>query len=55
MRSKNIELMNKIKIYIEDCFENNHRMPTVREIAKEMTSNNLSVTAYAPCAGWPTQ
>lgn len=35
MRSKNTELMNKIKVYIEDCFENNHRMPTVREIAKE--------------------
>lgn len=25
------------------------------ETAKEMTSNNLSVTGYEPCAGWPTQ
>lgn len=36
MRSKNVELMNRIKEYIEDCFESNHRMPTVREIAGKM-------------------
>ena len=28
--------MDRIKLFIEDCFEENHRMPTVREIAKEM-------------------
>lgn len=37
MRSKNTELMDRIKLFIEDCFEENHRMPTVREIAKEMS------------------
>jgi len=37
MRSKNIELMNRIKEFIEDCFESNHRMPTVREIASKMS------------------
>ena len=36
MRSKNISLMMSIKEFIESCFENDHRMPTVREIAKEM-------------------
>ena len=36
MRSKNTDLMMNIKEFIESCFENEHRMPTVREIAKEM-------------------
>lgn len=37
MRSKNVELMNRIKEFIEDSFESNHRMPTVREIAGKMS------------------
>lgn len=36
MRSKDPELMKKIKRFIEECFEESHRMPTVRETAKEM-------------------
>ena len=36
MRSKNTDLMMSIKEFIESCFENEHRTPTVREIAKEM-------------------
>ena len=36
MRHKNTELMIRIKDFIESCFEENHRMPTVREIAAEM-------------------
>ncbi len=36
MRSKNPELMLRIKEYIEDYFEQNGSTPTVREIAKAM-------------------
>ncbi len=36
MRSKSKELMIKIKDFIESSFEENHRMPTIREIATEM-------------------
>lgn len=41
MRSKNTYLMINIKEFIESCFEGEHRMPTVREIAKEM---NISIS-----------
>ncbi|MCD8048572.1 MAG: transcriptional repressor LexA [Clostridia bacterium] len=36
MRSKNPELMNDIKQFINDYYETNHRTPTVREIAAKM-------------------
>ena len=46
MRSKNPELMKRIKTYIEDFFEGNHRMPTVREIANAMNIANSCVHRY---------
>ncbi len=46
MRSKNPELMKRIKLFIEDCFEENHRMPTLREIAKEMSISLSCVQRY---------
>lgn len=46
MRSKNPELMKKLKLFIEDCFEANHRMPTVREAAKEMNVSPSCVHRY---------
>lgn len=46
MRSKNPELMKRIKTYIEDFFDNNHRMPTIREIANEVKVANSCVHRY---------
>lgn len=46
MRHKNTELMLKIKDFIESCFEENHRMPTVREIAAEMNVAPSCVHRY---------
>lgn len=46
MRSKNTDLMFKIKAFIESCFDDNHRMPTVREIAKEMGISPSCVHRY---------
>ena len=46
MRSKNKELMAEIKLFIEISFEDTHRMPTVREIAKEMHISPSCVHRY---------
>lgn len=46
MRSKNPELMKKIKSFIEDFFEESHRMPTVRETANGMNVSPSCVHRY---------
>lgn len=46
MRSKNKDLMEKIKLFIESCFNENYRMPTVREIGKAMGISPSCVHRY---------
>lgn len=46
MRSKNPKYMEQMKLFIENCFEKTHRMPTVREIAKEMNISPSCVHRY---------
>ncbi len=46
MRSKNPKYMEQMKLFIENCFEKTHRMPTVREIAKKMNISPSCVHRY---------
>ena len=46
MRSKDPELMKRIKLCIEEWFDDNHRMPTVREIAKEIGVSPSCIHRY---------
>ena len=46
MRTKDNELVNRIKLYIEDQIDRKGRMPTIRDIAEALDVGKSSVQRY---------
>ena len=46
MRTKDNELVNRIKLYIEEQIDRRGRMPTIRDIAEALDVGKSSVQRY---------